>query len=126
MEEDDKIRELFSRFDPELPSESLFMSRLKRNMEAVELVKRQTAAVRRRSRKAVIAAAIAGFVVGVIFAALMPFLCEWMPGIDITIPYLAIEPLELDPRMLLWPIAAITASVTAYNTYEIALSRAAQ
>lgn len=123
MEEDDKIKELFRGFDPELPSESLFMSRLKRNMEGVELVKRQTEAARRRNRRAVTAAAIAGFAVGVIFTVLMPYLCELISGINISIPYLGIQTFVLEPYILLWPIAAIVASVTAYNTYEIAMAK---
>ena len=37
--EDDKLKSLFSNFEPELSSDFLFMNKLQRNLNSVELIK---------------------------------------------------------------------------------------
>lgn len=43
--EDDKIRYLFDNFEPELPSSFQFINQLKKNMNAVEIVKQYNVAL---------------------------------------------------------------------------------
>ena len=61
--EEDKLKSLFAEFQPELSSDSLFMNRLERNMESVEIVKRRVEEMRARNRRAIAVAAIVGFIV---------------------------------------------------------------
>ena len=63
--EEDKLKDVFEGFDPELTSDSLFMSRLRRSMEAVEIVRERQAELRRRGCRAVVVAAITGCAVGI-------------------------------------------------------------
>lgn len=62
--EDDKLKFLFTNFEPELSSDFKFMNKLERNLNSVEIIKRHTAEVRSRNKKAVAIAAFAGFIVG--------------------------------------------------------------
>ena len=43
--EDDKLKSLFSNFEPELSSDFLFMNKLQRNLNSVELIKQHTVEV---------------------------------------------------------------------------------
>lgn len=110
--EDANIRESFAAFNPELTSDLAFMNRLKRNMEAVELVRQHAAAARRRNRRAVAIAAVAGLVMGTMMGLCLPIVERW-----IAIPY-------FDFDIVLWGIAALISSLTAINAYEIARAKA--
>lgn len=105
--EEDSIKKLFDGFNPELTSDTMFMSRLQRNMEAVELVKRNSAAVRRRNKTAVVVAALAGFVTGVLLTLLLPHICSWFSTIDLYLPGFNMQPLTLDTQLLYWLAAAM-------------------
>ncbi len=72
--EEDKIRDLFNAYKPELSSRLDFMDRLERNLDAVEIIHKANANVMRRNRVAVLAASIAGFISGIIFSFLIPYL----------------------------------------------------
>ncbi len=121
--EEDSIKKLFDGFNPELTSDTMFMSRLQRNMEAVELVKRNSAAVRRRNKTAVVVAALAGFVTGVLLTLLLPHICSWFSTIELYLPGLNMQPLTLDTQLLYWLAAAMVSGITAHNAYEITISR---
>ncbi len=56
--EDDKLKSLFTNFEPELSSDFKFMNKLERNLNSVEIIKRHTAEVRSRNKKAVAIAAL--------------------------------------------------------------------
>lgn len=121
--EDDKLKSLFSDFEPELSSDFLFMNKLQRNLNSVEIIRRHSAEVRARSRKAVAIAAFVGFIVG--------FLCSW------TLPYLSVAvsnwQLTLPSESMLyafannfsliaWIVVGGTSVLAALNTYEVSLS----
>lgn len=120
--EDDKLRELFDSFQPELSSDAHFMSKLKRNMESVELVKRHTEAMRRGSRIAVIVAAIAGFVMGVALTLLSPLIGDFVSTTALTISD-GIPDMHIDWRIVGWILTAIISVFTSVNAYEITVSR---
>lgn len=70
--EDEQLRRLFADFNPPISPASRFMERLERDMQRVEMVKEATLRLQRRNRVAVVLAALAGFVAGVVFMALYP------------------------------------------------------
>ena len=65
--EDEKLRNLFSGFEPELTPDIEFMEKIQRNLDTVELIRRQTVSERSKNKKAVMIAASVGFIVGVLF-----------------------------------------------------------
>ncbi|MDE6802108.1 MAG: hypothetical protein K2J06_05005, partial [Muribaculaceae bacterium] len=72
--EDEKLKTLFTDFDPELPPDTRFMSRLRRNMESVELVKQQNARAFAIIKRAVSLALLVGFIVGILSSRKIPSL----------------------------------------------------
>lgn len=121
--EDDKLQELFGGFDPELTSDLRFMDKLQRNMEAVEVVRQHSAAVRRRNRVAVCVAALAGFVMGVVMTLLMPVVSGLLAQVTVSLPAIGLPTVHMDLRIIGWMTAAALSGVTAWNAYEITLSR---
>ncbi len=49
--EDDKIRDLFRKFDPELSSDFSFINKLQHSLDAVESIKAENAELKRRSKE---------------------------------------------------------------------------
>lgn len=109
--EDANIRESFAAFNPKLTSDLAFMNRLKSNMEAVELVRQHAAAARRRNRRAVAIAAIAGLVMGTMMGLCLPIFERWI----------AIPDVNFD--VVIWGVAALVSTLTAVNAYEIARAK---
>lgn len=72
--EEDRLSEVFSRFSPSMPSDEAFMARLERSLDAVGFIRRQSLQSRRRNRLAAVAAAIAGFLCGMVFSLCFPCL----------------------------------------------------
>lgn len=120
---ENEIKKLFDNFDPELSSSFQFMDRLKRNMDAVEIVRRRTDALKKRSRIAVAIAAVSGFAAGVVFTLLFPLFSSWASTYIINIPHLQISTLTIDYSFVAWIMMAGVSIVTAMNVYEIALAR---
>ncbi len=123
MEDDDKLKELFSDFQPDLSSDFQFMKRLERNMEAVELVKRRSEAVRKRNKIAVVVAAFSGFVVGVILTLLYPLVRDTFSTIQFKVPYIAMNPIAISGQVWVWICIALASNIIAYNAYVITVSR---
>ena len=121
--EEDKIKDLFQDFQPRLSSDTLFLSGLKKHMEAVALVKRHAAAARRRNRIAVAVAALSGFVAGVIFTLLMPLLGDRASALKFSLPSIGIPSVTFDSQIITWTIMAALSVTIAVNAYEITLSR---
>lgn len=120
---DDKLKDLFQNFKPELSSDFKFLTKLQRNMDALELVKHQTAMQRKRNRIAVIVAAITGFVMGVIITILFPILADTLSTFSITLPAPDFSPISINWQIIGYILAAIVSVFTALNAYEITLSR---
>ena len=70
--EDNRLRDIFKDYNPDLSSDFSFMQTLERNLDKVEIVRRHNVEIHRRARIAVFVAAVAGFVTGVIFMLFMP------------------------------------------------------
>lgn len=121
--EDDKFKSLFSDFNPELPSDFEFMHKLERNLNSVEMVKQRVSETRTRSRKAVILAAFAGFIVGFLFSLALPYLnvivADWQP----TLPAESmLNALAEHFTLIAWTAIGATSVFAALNTYELSLS----
>ena len=121
--EDDKLKSLFSNFEPELSSDFLFMNKLQRNLNSVELIKQHTAEVRSRSRKAVAIAAIVGFIVGFLFSLSLPYLSEAVSNWQLTLPSESVvNVFATNFTIIAWLVIGGTSVFAALNSYELSLS----
>lgn len=121
--EDDKLKSLFSNFEPELSSDFLFMNKLQRNLNSVELIKQHTVEVRSRSRKAVAIAAIVGFIVGFLFSLSLPYLSEAVSNWQLTLPSESVMNVFANNfTIIAWLVIGCTSVFAALNSYELSLS----
>lgn len=121
--EDDKLKSLFSNFEPELSSDFLFMNKLKRNLNSVELIQQHTVEVRSRSRKAVAIAAIVGFIVGFLFSLSLPDLSEAVSNWQLTLPSESVMNVFANNfTIIAWLVIGGTSVFAALNSYELSLS----
>lgn len=121
--EDDKLKSMLTNFEPELSSDFKFMSKLERSLNSVEILKQHAAEVRSRNKKAVVLAAVLGFIVGMLFSLSLPYLssavAEWqlsLPGDSM------LNALADNFRIISWIAIGGTSVLTALNTYEVSLS----
>ncbi|MCM1142590.1 MAG: hypothetical protein NC453_28805 [Muribaculum sp.] len=121
--EDDKIKDLFSNFQPELSSSFQFMTKLQKNMETVEILKQHNAALKKRNKLAVAIAAVSGFVMGVIMTLLFPLIGDWVSTFNISIPRLQVSAITIDYSFVAWIVMAGVCIITALNGYEIAMAK---
>ncbi|MDE6127437.1 MAG: hypothetical protein K2G30_10840 [Muribaculaceae bacterium] len=119
--EEDKLKDVFDAFRPELTSDSLFLAGLRRNMEAVEIVRRRQEESRRRGRRAVLVAAVTGFAVGAILSALLPYIGEFAGRISLGAPDSGI-PL-IGWQSIGWGVIGLASVLTSLNAYTLALAR---
>ena len=121
--EDDKLKSLFSNIEPELSSDFLFMNKLQRNLNSVELIKQHTAEVRSRSRKAVAIAAIVGFIVGFLFSLSLPYLTDAISNWQLTLPSESVMNVFANNfTIIAWLVIGGTSVFAALNSYEVSLS----
>lgn len=120
--EEEKIKEIFNNFNPVLSSDATFMSDLQRNMNAVEIVRNRNTELHRRGKRAIVIAALAGFVAGVATTLLMPCITAIVGDINITIPIPTSHPVAIDYTLICWMATAVISSTIALNTYKIAMS----
>ena len=121
--EDDKLKSLFSNFEPELSSDFLFMNKLQRNLNSVELIKQHTVEVRSRSRKAVAIAAIVGFMVVFLFSLSLPYLSESVSNWQLTLPSESVMNVFANNfTIIAWLVIGGTSVFAALNSYELSLS----
>lgn len=121
--EDDKLKSLFSDFEPELSSDFQFMSKLERNLNSVEIIKQHTAEVRSRNKKAVVIAAFVGFIVGFVFSLSLPYLSNAVSDWQLTLPSESMMyTFANNFTIIAWIVIGGTSVLAALNTYEISLS----
>ncbi len=121
--EDDKLKSLFSNFEPELSSDFQFLNKLQRNLNSVEIIKRHAAEVRSRNKKAVAIAAFVGFIVGFLFSLSLPYLSNAVSDWQLTLPDESmINTFANNFTMIAWLVIGSTSVLAAINTYEISIS----
>lgn len=121
--EDDNLKDLFESFQPGLSPDSLFMSKLRRNMKSVEIIRQHTAAHRKRTRMAVCVAALAGFVMGVVLTLLMPLIGNSVSTFAIYIPNHGFFNMDIDWQIVGWILTAVFSVFSAINVYEITMAK---
>lgn len=121
--ENDKLKDIFSGFQPELSSSIQFMSKVRQNLEAIEIVKKYTIAQKKRTRTAVVIAALCGFATGVIFTLLFPLIRNWLSTIKFSIFNIQISDLTIDYDIIGWIIMISVSILTTLSVYEISLAR---
>jgi hypothetical protein len=119
--EDDKLKELFTNFQPEMSSSLQFMAKLQMDMKRVEFLKQHNLAIKRRNKLAVCIAAAVGFLMGVILTLLFQLIGSWVSTFSISLPHLQINSITIDYSFVGWIIMAGTCIITSLNAYEIAL-----
>lgn len=121
--DDEKLKDIFSDFNPRLTSGPLFMARLQRSLDAVEIVKQRSELMRRQNKRAVGIAAACGFAAGMLAATLLPLLGAWLSAVEIHLPAFADVSLSIPMQTIYWAVAACVAGSTAYNAYIVTQSR---
>lgn len=121
--EDDKLKSLFSNFEPELSSDFQFMNRLQQNLNSVEIIKQHTAEVRARNKKAVAIAAIVGFIAGFLFSLSLPYLSDSVSNWQMTLPSESVlNTFANNFTIIAWLVIGGTSVLAALNTYEVSVS----
>lgn len=141
--DDDKLTQLFTGFAPRLSDDGAFMARLERNLravdeavasrcrnreEAVAAVRRERTSLRRRCRRAVAVAAVAGFAVGTLFTLALPHIGQAVAAMLTPLASLASLPaVTADAcRVLAWLIVGGASVAAALSAYDVALASAHQ
>lgn len=117
--EDDKLKDIFRNFQPELSSDNKFLDRLQKNMEVLGIVKRDASAARRRNVISLAVAALSGFVAGVIVTLLFPLISSRITETSFSIPLPGITEIILNQQITGWILAAILSTFIAFNAYEL-------
>ncbi len=120
--EEDKIKEIFSKFEPPLSGESQFLNRLEENMRSVELVREHSARVRSMNRKAVLIGVAVGFICGFLFSLALPAIGESMMKLRQTVAagsFLGFISHNYLP--MIWAMIAAVAGFIALNAFELSL-----
>lgn len=115
--EDEKIKDIFKEFDPELSSSFQFITKLQKNMEAMEIVRQYNETQKRRNKWAVAIAGICGFAMGVIMTLLLPFITDWVASISFALSL----PPTLNFTYIVWLLIATVSVLTTVSVYEVAL-----
>lgn len=119
--EDEKLKALFADFSPSIGDDDMFMTRLQRNIEAVEFIKQQALQSQRRNRKAVAVSAAVGFICGVIFTLCYPYLKQAIGSLGSHIAGAEDFVAEYN-TVILWSIICITTTVLVYVAYDISIA----
>lgn len=120
---DDKdIRDLFASFDPDLPSDFMFMNRLRHSLDSVEMIKKHNEEFKARSRKAVFIAGVTGFVVGVIFSMFIPMIGRMISELRPRLSGNFMGDLLLDNYLtIVWMVICGAAVLISMNAYDLSL-----
>lgn len=121
--EDDKIKSLFDSFNPEMSSDFRFIAELKNNLATVEAVRDEVNLVKSRSRKAVVIAAVAGFLAGFAFSFLLPLfqnaVARWI------VSFIDSKDLSIVSNyyfVVCWLLVAAVSIAVALNAYDVSLA----
>lgn len=121
--EDDKLKSLFAAFEPELPSDGAFMTKLRQNLTTVDIVKQNIADTRTKNKKAMAIGIVAGFIVGFLFSLLLPYLNITISSWQLTLPSESFMRIFVDNfAAIAWIVIGTTSVLAALNTYEVSLS----
>lgn len=120
--EEDKIKDIFSKFEPPLTSDFQFMNRVETNMRSVEFVKEHGAKLRVMNRKAVAIAAVVGFICGMLFSLALPSIGEAMINLRQNVdPGSFLGFMARNYLPIVWAMIAGVSGFVACNTFELSV-----
>lgn len=122
--EEDRLKDIFNKYEPELSSLMDFMQRLEQNLNAVEMIHKENERSMKRNRLAVYMASATGFVAGALFSMFLPWLdglltslrlhiASLLPGIN---DYAGYQPVAA------WLIVGAVSVFSAVYSYDILIS----
>lgn len=116
----DNLKDIFDAYQPQgMASDSAFLDRLSRNLDLMETVKLRNDAFRRRTRIAVIAAALAGFVAGIVMSTLYHlFIVDRLAAVSLQLPLIMAHTGTIDLRIAGWLLLAVASVLISVNVYE--------
>lgn len=79
--DDKELRNLFEDYQPEIKDDFKFMMRLRRNIDAAEIVRKQNERVIKRNRIALVLSTLLGFISGILFTIIQPSLQFFLDSI---------------------------------------------
>lgn len=113
--DDNQIKSIFENFNPRPASDDFdFLTRLERNMDRVDMVKKQIVALRRKSRRAAVWSAAAGFAAGAVLTTLVHLLVPALSAASLTWPSYP----HIDWQIIGWITAAAASFLTSALTYR--------
>ncbi len=114
--DDASLEKMFADYKPDMKSGQLFMSRLQSSMKSVEPVKERLDADRRVNRIAVAAAAVAGFIFGILVAVFYPLISDAVTSLTQAIKFINVQS-AVTP--LTWSLISLTGMLLVYFTYDV-------
>ncbi|MDE6512161.1 MAG: hypothetical protein K2L00_08755 [Muribaculaceae bacterium] len=121
--EEERLKEIFSGYNPKLSSSMDFMERLELRLDAVEIVRKENESIIKRNRIAVVFASLAGFITGVISTLLFPYLHGLVNSVaDIILSTCSIPTPIYGLQILTWLLIGGISVFVAVNTYSISTS----
>lgn len=121
--EEDKLKDLFANYKPEISSDFKFMTRLKQNLDLVEMIKQRNSEVASKRKKAVVIAACVGFIVGFLFSLTLPYIGDIAMSLQSSLP--SGSALKMIADNYLTVSLLIMGGTTVFlslNTYDLSLS----
>ncbi|MDE5552593.1 MAG: hypothetical protein K2I91_05260 [Muribaculaceae bacterium] len=70
--EEERLKQIFGNFNPDMSPDYVFINRLKNNLETVEMIRNKNVRLKARCRRAVIVASLVGIGVGLLLAMILP------------------------------------------------------
>ena len=119
---DSKIKNILADYTPELTSDRLFMARLERNMQTVELLKAQLERNHKNHRKAVIAAGFTGFLFGIIVTIFYPLIAECVENIGYMLGFANADIIKGYQNLVAWILICVVGCVMTFTAYDLTLS----
>lgn len=115
--QDDELKALFSNFNPHISFDKRFMTRLQRRLDTIDRLNHEMVTMRRRNRRAVVLAALAGFVAGVLTCMLLPSLTSLITKPDLSYPVFSLVS-SVSPVML-WLLPAGATLLASLGVYSL-------
>lgn len=126
--DDSQIKQLFSGFRPTLSDDVSFMARLDERLAIIDDVLEYRERLRRQSRRAIVVAALLGFLTGVVFSLLLPYLQSFITilidSFSLTVSSLNLPgEIPLPSMVISWCILAVAVIAASLSSYNLMLSR---
>lgn len=121
--EEDKLKDLFVNFKPELTSDFSFMSKLQHNLDQVEMIRQHNIELASKRKKAVAIAACVGFIVGFLFSLALPYIGNAIMNLQSSLPSESTFKMIADNYLTIaWLIIGGTSVFISLNAYDLSLS----